>query len=385
MRDHVPMAKPEDSEATPGPATSRTSAVKDLLRESLTSLVRGADPDALPPAVVPPELQDPFFSAIAVANGARDALLLIFAFRLVQGSPIDVSKRIEGDRTVSDFLGKEVLPDLGIDGVKSALEGRSFSHGFLSDEVRSDAVRAIAPFANDASVTEEQIGGMFWAFARGIAATAKVFKPLSDLDLHAMTFDRTLPLVEFLLGPPNNERKGSRTAGAHEQFLFAALLQAVYDDEDARLRVVTRSLNSSDKSARAAGDVEVVLGQARLVEAYEVTANSWETKMDKAAQTLNEFPELDRVHVVADSSGATGSEVRSMAEQAAQRAGRAVGSVDITVTGVREQCIVLLARASQRGRRYAIRTLHQHLVNRQSDMSLVDQLVDKCSELGLFE
>jgi len=379
------MAGPEEPEATAGQAVSRSTTVKELLREALTSLVRGTDPDALPPAVVPPELQDDFLSAIAVANGARDALLIIFAFRLVQGSPIDVSKRMEGDRAVSDFLGKEVLPDLGIDGVKSALEGRSFSHGFLSDEVRSDAVRAIAPLAMETSVTEEQIEGIFWAFARGIAATAKVFKPLSDLDLHAMTFNRTLPLIEFLLGSPDGAEMGSRTGGAHEQFLFASLLQAVYDDEDSRLRVITKTLNSSDRSAKAAGDIQVVSGQARLVEAYEVTANRWETKMDKAAQTLNEFPELDRVHVVADSSGATGSAVRAAADQAAQRAGRAVGSVDITVTGVREQCVVLLSRASQRGRRYAIRILHQHLVNLQSDMSLVDQLVDKCSELGLFE
>jgi hypothetical protein len=366
-------------------AESRSSRVKEFLRESLTSLVAGQGAAPYPGGQVPPDLVPHIEAAVSSPDGARDALLLLYAFRLVEGAPIDVSKRIEGDRAVSDYLGKVVLPDLGIAGVKSALEGRSFSHGFLSPEVRNPVVRMIGPWASDPEATPEVVAGIYWALARGIAATAKKFRSLEVLDLHVMTFERVLPLLEHLLAPRSISRSGSGTGGAHEQFLFAAMLQAVYDDEDSRLRVVTKSLNSSDRSARTAGDIQVIGGQARLVESYEVTANRWDSKMDGAAQTLVDFPELDRVHVIADTTGATPEALRIATDQAAVRAGRVVGSVDITVTGVHEECVVLLARASQRGRRSAIRTFHEHLVNRQSDMTLVDALVEKCRELGLFE
>ena len=129
------------------------------------------------------------------ADGARDALLIVLAYRLVAGRPIDPRYRITGDRAVSDYLGRQLLPDLGIAGVKSALEGRSFSHGYLSAEVRRSVLRDTAPIVSDPAASDDEIALMFHTLARGIASTAKRFEALPALDLDAMTFPRALALV----------------------------------------------------------------------------------------------------------------------------------------------------------------------------------------------
>jgi hypothetical protein len=50
-------------------------------------------------------------------------------------------------------------------------------------------------------------------------------------------------------------------------------------------RVSTKSLNASDASTSAAGDVQHVAG-GQVLEAYEVTANDWRTKVDQAIDAL---------------------------------------------------------------------------------------------------
>ena len=379
----------QDSAASAEVESPRTAKVKALLRQTLAALVTLARADSgsaeQPEGSVPTELADALNRALARADGGRDALLIIFAFRLVEGRPIDISNRIDGDRAVSDYLGKELYPDLGIAGVDSAMQNRSFTHGYLDSKVRNPAVRTIGPLVQDAEVSDEVIRGVYWALARGIAATAKTFKPLPVIDLRSMTFQRVFPLVAHLLSARGDREKGSGTGGAHEQFLFAALLQAVHDDEGARLRVVTKSLTGADRSAQTAADVQVILGQARLVEAYEVSANNWESKMDKAAGVLVEYPELERVHIVANAAGASPGAVWAATEQAARRVSRQPESLDITVSDVRGECLILLSRASQRGRRAAIQRFHEHLIHLQNDMTLPNELVEKCRELGLVE
>jgi hypothetical protein len=357
-----------------------TADVKELLRTSLTGFAasKGAGDDAA--LRLTPQRLHAVQEALAVGDGARDALLIVLAYRLVLGRPIDPRYRIPGDRSVSDYLGRNLLPDLGIAGVKSALEGRSFSHGYLSTEVRRSVLRDTAPIVSDPDVPDEQIEAMFQALARGIAATARRFEPLPALDLDTMTFPKTLALIESLLAPRTGlSSTGSGTGGAHEQFLVAALLQAVADDGGLPLRVLTKSLNASDRSAAAAGDIDVVLGQARLVEVYEVSARPWRQKVRGAVEALNHYRELERVHIIADSRDCDAAALQ------AELALLGRPDADVTVNSAQAICRELLARCSRRGRARAIRYFHGHLRSLQPDMALVDALVTEVRRLGLCE
>ena len=141
--------------------------------------------------------------------------------------------------------------------------------------------------------------------------------------------------------------------------------------------MVTKSLNTSDRSAGTAGDIDLVLGQARLVDVYEVTARPWTDKVRGAVGVLDRYRELERVHIVADSRGASAAALEG--ELAALRRPEA----DVTVAGVDDICRELLARCSRRGRARAIRYLHSHLHSLQPDMALVDSLVSEVRRLGL--
>ena len=196
-----------------------------------------------------------------------------------------------------------------------------------------------------------------------------------------MTFPRVLELVESLLAGRGGTvgGAGSGTGGAHEQFLVAALLQAVADDGEEPLRVVTKSLNASDRSAATAGDIDVVHGQARLVEVYEVTARPWAHKLRGALEALGRYRELERVHVVAD---ARGLDAVALRDELA-KLGRP--EADVTVSGVDAMCRELLARCPRRGRARAIRYMHGYLRSLQPDMTLVDGIVAEVRRLGLCE
>ena len=89
-----------------------------------------------------------------------------------------------------------------------------------------------APLVADPTGSDADIASIFHALARGIASSPRQFDTLIPLDLDAMTFPRVLALVESFLAPRPGHAggAGSGTGGAHEQFLVAALLQAVPDD-----------------------------------------------------------------------------------------------------------------------------------------------------------
>ena len=149
-----------------------TTRVKERIRDALTGFAEAPGVPHEAEATLTLERRRAVDAGLAAADGARDALLIVLGYRLVAGRPVDPRQRLPGDRSVSDYLGRILLPDLGIAGVKSALEGRSFSHGYLSTEVRRSVLRDTAPLVSNPAVTDDQIEAMFQALARGIAATA---------------------------------------------------------------------------------------------------------------------------------------------------------------------------------------------------------------------
>lgn len=113
---------------------------------------------------------------------------------------------------------------------------------------------------------------------------------MPELNRSALTFARVVSLLSGLLDTPSG--------GAFEQFAVAALLHTLVDNHgEGRVRVETKNLNASDCSAFVAGDVQIASG-SRVLEAFEVTANDWRTKLAGASKTIRDN-DLSRLHVIA--------------------------------------------------------------------------------------
>lgn len=123
-----------------------------------------------------------------------------------------------------------------------------------------------------------------------VAATARPVLPMPPINRSAITFARFVDLLHSLLASPSG--------GAFEQFTVAALLHSVIANHgEGRARVETKSINASDRSSSAAGDVQLVTG-SRVLEALEVTANDWRTKIATASKVIRDN-DLSRLHIVA--------------------------------------------------------------------------------------
>lgn len=206
----------------------------------------------------------------------------------------------------------------------------------------------------------------FHYLAAAVAKTARNLPPMPPLDTPKLTFPAVFALLDEMLSKPS--------AGAHEQFVFAALLAAWREQLGEPGVVETKNLNASDASAGTAADVQEKY-RGQVTEAYEVTAAAWDTKVDQAEATLRRH-DLPRVHILAkDAARATGDEVA-----AAIPAG-----LDLTVRDVREESRSVLARLSKPYRRDALARLYDLLVDKQPDDSLVQGYVAAVTARGLIE
>ena len=104
---------------------------------------------------------------------------------------------------------------------------------------------------------------------------------LPALDATRLTFAKALAVVDRMLSQPSG--------GACEQYCFAALKAAEVESINERLRVVTKNVSAAD-AGRVAGDVQVVRGQAEVVDAYEVTAGPWTQRIAQAARLVLPSP-----------------------------------------------------------------------------------------------
>lgn len=146
--------------------------------------------------------------------------------------------------------------------------------------------------------TLDEVNAAFNYFAEGMAALARPLPPMPELITRRLTFPALAALFDKLLDRPSR--------GAHEQFILAALLSAAAE-ADGAFRVETKALNAADASARAVADIQV-WRRGVLEEAFEVSANRWQTKLAQAAQT-RERADLPRIHVIAVAGTATGVDI----------------------------------------------------------------------------
>jgi hypothetical protein len=230
------------------------------------------------------------------------------------------------------------------------------------------AWRALLEWAS-AQATISEVCAAFEYFAEGMALLARPLPSMPELITRRLTFPALAILFDRLLD------RSSR--GAHEQFILAALLSAQAEAEGG-LRVETKSLNASDASAGTVADVQI-WRRGILEEAFEVSANRWDTKVLQAAQT-RERADLPRIHVIARAGITTGVDMI----QVLTNNGLA-SDEDISVLDIRHEIRSVTARLSRPARKAALQTVYGFLKNRQPDDGLVSEYVSELHEAGLVE
>jgi hypothetical protein len=346
-----------------------TMAAADV-KYRLESLMRGLVDGSVKPEDEAPEGASSFLDdLLSRADTYRDASLIVLAFAVDAGTGADAATPPAGRRTVAQFFAS-LMDELNIRARRDAFQTLAKGSKTLLGREREswNLMLRWAQLQGDAAPLEQAMRYM----ATRIAATARDLPPLPELDVSRLTFRRVLGVVEDTLDVPSG--------GAHEQFLLAALLHAAAEEHGGR-RVETKALTAADASAGTAADVQVLDG-GKVIEAYEVTASTWEAKIPQAVAVLRQY-DLHRVHIVAQGASPSGEEIRAAVAAAHLPAGLVGAMIDISVLDIRSECRSLVHRLSRPGRRTALSKLWEHLALRQPRDDLVATYVECLGRAGV--
>jgi hypothetical protein len=347
------------------PLPSRDDIVKRL-EDTLDAMVAGSfGPVADPADEVKPHL-DTLLSKRKYT--VRDGILTLLAMEVEHGALIDWRSQglYNPARSASKYLSSTLYPRLHIAGSREALQTGVKGVSRYID--RTNATwKAILEWASEPmSDGIKHIETAFHYLAAGIAATARNLPAMPALDTPKLTFPAVFAVLDDML------RQNS--AGAHEQFIFAALLEAWREQLGEPGVVETKNLNASDASAGTAADVQEK-HRGQVTEAYEVTASDYTTKVDQAQSTLRQH-DLPRTHIVArDAAKASGADI----------ANALPAGLDLTVLDVREEVRSMLARLGKPHRRYGLERLYTLLVDKQANDQLVQDFVSALQVHSLTE
>lgn len=292
----------------------------------------------------------------------RDGVLIQLAYGLADPAQ-DLSRRPAGGRSLAQQLGL-FLAERHVRSVKDAYQNIAKNTDVLTRGNVADFDRLLT-WANGADAVARE-----WALRLAcsvVAATARPVLPMPRLNRSALTFSRVTALLHGLIATPSG--------GAFEQFSVAALLSAVVaDHSEGRARVETKNLNASDRSSFVAGDVQVVTGN-RVLEAFEVTANDWRTKIAGASKTIRDN-DLSRLHIIAQRGEGDRTAVGEALDALAE---------DVAVLDTRQVVEVLVAVLTRPQRSEALGRLYEYLDRYQPDTDRVNLLVQRLGEAGLVE
>lgn len=340
--------------------------VATMLEELLRGLVAGTvEPETDAPAEAKPWLDD----LSSRPDTYRDAALMALAFAVDQETASQITTPPPGRRSVGQRLA-ELLDELNIRARRDAFQTVAKGTSSLLGRDRQPWNKLLMW-----AQAQEQIEPIELAMrymATRIAATARNLPQMPALDVGRLTFRRMARVADQLLAVPSG--------GAHEQFLFASLLHALADEYGGR-RVETKALSASDASSGSAADVQVLDG-GKVSEAYEVTANTWVSKIGQATGILRQY-DLPRVHIVAPGPAPTAHEIRDSVAAAPLPAGLIAGAIDLSVLDIQDECRSLIHRLSRPGRRTALNKLWEHLALRQPNDDLVAGYVTLLQSGGL--
>lgn len=339
----------------------------------LNDLLRGYVEGSIPGGAAPPEDSVPLLDELlSKVSAKRDAALINLATAVVQGSTATIGLATDAQRTISKDLA-DILSDLKIERREESFQTvAKGSTDLLSLSGRTGPGRAFSPLLRLATGKQlDEVAEMVRYMAECIAATARDLPPMPALDHHQLSFDRVVGILDQILDTPSN--------GVFEQFVFASFLGAVADDVGG-LRVSTQNINAADASSGAAADVGL-WGGGRLIEAYEVTAADWTTKISKAARMVLD-QDLPRAHIVSPCVPPSASEIRTQIIGAALPAGVNATTLDISVLDIRHEARSLVHRLPRLGRRVALMKLYEHLVERQPHAENVVRYVNAVATSG---
>lgn len=292
----------------------------------------------------------------------RDGILIQLAFGL-EVPDADLTLRQEGARGFAADLGA-FLAARHISGVKDAYQNIGKNNVSLTrgNVPKFDTFLNWATSANQA----DREAALRLACAV-VAATARPVLPMPILNRSALTFAKLAGFLNDLLDNPSG--------GAFEQFAVAALLHTLVESHGSvGSRVETKNLNASDKSAFVAGDVQVATG-SRVLEAFEVTANNWRTKLAGASKIIRDN-DLSRLHIVASRPEGDRPAVSEALQELME---------DVSVLDARQVVEVLSAILTRPQRADALVRLYEYLDRYQPESGRVNHLVEQLREAGLVE
>lgn len=287
--------------------------------------------------------------------------------------------RVDGDRALSESLSKSVLKPLGIPSTQGALQSSTYRAGYTAPQASNPALARFATWASEPGRRLDELDALFRNLAAILAADAFVVPELPELDRPAFVFPRFADLIDRLMA--------EQSQGAFQQYLFAGLLAEYVDVTitDRRLRVATKPLFQSDKSAGTAGDVDLRAGQ-NLEAVYEVSANNWRTKLAQAVDALTTRDELSAITVLANEAPTSGSDITAAIVEAGVASGFDPRRLDVAVLNIADECRSLAARLSPRDRAHVVTRLYDYLVQFcRTQPELVTMLVRELQDLGLAD
>jgi hypothetical protein len=342
----------------PGLAAS-TAQVTQVLRETITALGAGQPiPKSIDIEAIPSEAREWLDDLLGKVDTYRDGALVLFAYPVATGETMNLTVPLAGRRTVGQ-KNAELLARLNIACRKDPFQ--TIAKGSKDTLIGRERVawNKLLTWASQAASIEE-VRASFYYLASGIAKTARQLPAMPELDVQRLTYPSFVSLLDDLFDTPSG--------GVYQQYVFAALLHARYQGDE-RLRVETKPIHASDASSRVPGDVQVVDRQ-EPVEAYEVSANDWRTKLAQADEARRSR-DLRRAHVVADAANLRGSDLRAeMTRQGIDP------NADLSVLDFRHEAHSLLAQLSKIRRRDALERLYVYLAQYQSDDGLVQRYVE---------
>jgi len=295
----------------------------------------------------------------------RDALVVQFAFWLANNKPTDITVRQEGGRSVAGWLGRFLAAN-HIRAVSDAFQNIGKNTEVLARGNYAD-FDDVLRWGAVATRTGAEIEAAFRFTCIQIAANARPVLPMPALDAGNLTFARMSELLSRLFALPSG--------GAFEQFALAALLHALVEQQgQSEYRVETKNLNASDKSSRAAGDVQILLG-TRVVEAFEVTANDWHEKLAGAAKTIRDN-DLSRLTIIARGVQASGDALYQELK---------AHGLDLSVFDLKAHSNSVVSALTRQSRANALRRLYELLDRYQPRVEIVNQYVGLLFALGVVE
>ncbi|WP_336652124.1 MULTISPECIES: hypothetical protein [unclassified Leucobacter] len=364
--------------------TERSKAVQQDLRLLLES--RSTDSSPIVPTLDPEgekildRLLLPLRGDPPEASQAAEAALTIAQFALTEErvlNVIDPSKgdltakgRLASDRSVSDYLCKELLAPRNIPATQGPLQSSTFRSGYLAAHARSAAFRdfVIWQSSNDRTLNEVRVVAV--SIVDAFLSSASSLPAWPSLIASRLTFTTYRRVRDRLLA--------TGSGGALEQYLLAGLLEQEMAQSTSGLRIETKNVGANDRATKSAGDIEIRYRQA-LRGAIEVSAANWSNKVPQLEVAASAG--LKEVTIVAAgvAGGPSGDELAEAIDPTASRLG-----IDPAVVDLFALMDVISSRITPHGRAAAFHFVYQSLVRFHSrEPALAVRLVQTLEDLGL--